>query len=341
MLPFADYFASQGYASVVPNYRLMPDDIYPAQLQDCFCALAWTHVNAERFGFDPERIVTFGYSAGANLAGMIGAVDDPTPYLDGCSYTLFDDWTQGVILLAGRTILADYPTDEIAAYLGGTIDEVPDLWQEAAPVTHLDETDPPFLVVQGMADELLPIEMSEKFVATLADAGIEHEFVAIPEASHDFPIEIEREQTAQFLTAAADFMASLPPQPPILQKPQVLITSAEGILGLWKMATQASLGSMQHYDVYYMYTEDGRFMREVDTTEFNEFSLQGDYWFEDGIFYVKYDNADMCSGQDIVGSYEVEQLAENLMTFHKVSDTCATTNGARFRQMESEWERVE
>lgn len=54
-----------------------------------------------------------------------------------------------------------------------------------------------------------------------------------------------------------------------------------------------------------------------------------------------FDDTDMCSGQDIVGSYEVEILAEDEITFHKVSDICTTMNGSRFRQMENSWERIE
>jgi len=342
MLPFASYFAAQGYASVVPNYRLMPEAIYPAQLQDSFCALAWTHANVERFGLDPARIVTFGYSAGANLAGMIGAVDDPIPYLEDCSYTLFDDWTQGVIVLAGRTNLADYPTAGLATYLGGTVDEVPELWQEAAPVTFLDDTDPPCMVTHGEVDGVVPFEVSEKYVAALTEAGIEHVFTPIPGADHYFPMAFESEQTGVFLTAASEFLETLAARPPVMESPYTLMTSAEELVGLWQRKDATALASTKHHVAYYKYMEDGRFISEVDTTEFSEFSNQGDYWFEDGIFYLEFDNANNCDGRVVVGSYEVRIIAEDQITFQKVSDTCsAAGRGGRASLFQSVWERIE
>lgn len=343
MFPFSAYFTSQGMAVVTINYRLTPEHIYPAQLEDTFCALAWIHSNAESFGFNSERIVTFGYSAGANLASMVGAVDDPTLYLEGCPHTLpYADWTQGAINLSGRTDLVNFPTDGIATYLGSSVDDMPELWQEASPITHLDESDPPFLVAHGTADELLPFEVSELFVTALSEAGIENSLVPIPDAGHFFPSEFESEQTAVFLNAATEFITALPARPPIQEKPRVLMTSAEQLVGVW--TTEVSFGAGARFDFYFKYTEDGRFLREQDVAEFSELSGQGDYWFEDGVFHLVYDpeHADFfCNGREVVGRYEIEILSDEEIKFHRISDTCSNNAASRASNFQSSWERVE
>ncbi|MEO6040418.1 MAG: alpha/beta hydrolase [Croceibacterium sp.] len=58
--------AKQGMIGVNIDYRLAPAHIYPAAAQDLAAAIAWTRANAARFGGDPDDIVLFGHSAGAN-----------------------------------------------------------------------------------------------------------------------------------------------------------------------------------------------------------------------------------------------------------------------------------
>jgi acetyl esterase/lipase len=82
---------------VTPNHRFTPQYIYPAQVQDAFCALAWVHTNADTYGFDTGRIVALGLVSGGNLAAMLGVVDDPPPYIEGCLHELPEEnWIQGV-----------------------------------------------------------------------------------------------------------------------------------------------------------------------------------------------------------------------------------------------------
>lgn len=65
--------AKQGMVGVTINYRLAPDNPWPAGAQDLAAAIAWTRANIARHGGDPERIVLFGHSAGANhVADYVG-----------------------------------------------------------------------------------------------------------------------------------------------------------------------------------------------------------------------------------------------------------------------------
>ena len=60
--------AATGAVVVSIDYRLAPEDPYPAGLRDVTAALAWTLARAEEFGADPSRVAIMGNSSGANLA---------------------------------------------------------------------------------------------------------------------------------------------------------------------------------------------------------------------------------------------------------------------------------
>ena len=61
----------RGFVVVVPDYRLSPQVVYPAFVQDNALAVAWTFAHAQALGADPARIVVMGHSAGAFNAAML------------------------------------------------------------------------------------------------------------------------------------------------------------------------------------------------------------------------------------------------------------------------------
>src|SRR5262249_25612572 len=67
--------AQAGYVAASLAYRLAPKHVFPAQVEDCKCAIRWLRANAERLHIDPNRIGVVGSSAGAHLAMMLGAMD--------------------------------------------------------------------------------------------------------------------------------------------------------------------------------------------------------------------------------------------------------------------------
>jgi len=190
-------YAGMGYAVVTPTYRLAPINTYPAAIEDVFCALAWTFENADEFNVDLSRLVLVGESAGANAAAIIATVADPSPYLTDCPYALPDDYTiQGVVAVYLPVDLSTCDCDPArglaSLYLGIDNDDweqaenLRDLWAEASPLAHLDEDDPPFILIHGTDDSFVPYSESELFVETYQALGGEVELFPIEGADHGY-----------------------------------------------------------------------------------------------------------------------------------------------------------
>jgi acetyl esterase/lipase len=187
----ARFFAARGYAVVSIDHRAYPQSVYPDQVEDVFCALAWVHVNADSYDFDVDRVSALGHSSGGTLAAMYGVVDDPIQFLRGCDHQLPEsDWVRAIVPFTG---IFDYATaaaesdglrNYAETYLGGDQQQAPDVWAEASAVTWVDGSEPPFLLIHGGDDTNILPTQSEEFAAALEEAGVEVELVIVPGATH-------------------------------------------------------------------------------------------------------------------------------------------------------------
>lgn len=146
----AAFFNAQGFAYASVNYRLSPDVMHPAHVQDVAAALAWLADHAVAEGADPARIFVMGHSAGAHLAALV-ATDARRLGAFGKSPSML----KGVILLDG----AGYDVAREAAatiarggFLGAMYADAfgadPAGWADASPVRFVTRGAPPFLIVR-------------------------------------------------------------------------------------------------------------------------------------------------------------------------------------------------
>jgi acetyl esterase/lipase len=189
----ASHFNELGYALVSSNYRLTSTSSYPAQVEDVFCALAWVHENSVAYGFDSERIIVMGGSAGGYLAAMVGTIETPSLYLENCPHALPDaDWIKGVIVFYGFfdfLSIDGFPNvrSGLQPYWGAIHSDISlETLAEMSPASWVDGTEPPFLLLHGTLDTSVPSWMSEDFASVLMEAGVEVELVLIPETEHAF-----------------------------------------------------------------------------------------------------------------------------------------------------------
>ena len=178
-----------GYCLVAIEYRLSGQAIFPAAVADCKCAVRWVRQNAGRYGIDPNRIGVMGYSAGGNLALMVGCAQD-RPELEGQGGNPdISSRVQAVCSIAGPTDMTAFTKGgegEKAAsgYCGGTPTQKPAICQQASPITYAAKDNPPILLIHGEADGTVPIAQAENMAKRLKDVGAGATFIRIRNYTH-------------------------------------------------------------------------------------------------------------------------------------------------------------
>ena len=186
----------EGYAVAAVDYRLSGDAIFPAQIEDCKTAVRWLRAHAGRHGYDPERFGVYGTSAGAHLAAMVGTTGGPSAF-DVGEHLGISSRVQAVVDNYGPTDFLqmdahrlpegqvhDAPDSPESALIGGSVQEHPDRVRAASPLAYVSADDPPFLVVHGDRDPLVPHHESELLVAALERAGVPVTFYTVKGGGH-------------------------------------------------------------------------------------------------------------------------------------------------------------
>jgi acetyl esterase/lipase len=196
----APWLAANGYAVASINYRLSQEAIFPAQIQDCKAAVRWLRANAAAYGLNPARIGAWGSSAGGHLVAMLGTSGGAAD-LEGDGGNLKESSrVQAVVDFYGPTDFlkmdakalaggmkhdpADSPESQL---VGGAIQQNPEKVTRANPITYVSKDAPPFLMLHGMLDPLVPVNQSELLFAALKKAGVEVAFHQIAGAGHGGP----------------------------------------------------------------------------------------------------------------------------------------------------------
>jgi acetyl esterase/lipase len=197
--PLMQALASAGWVCVAINYRLSPRSKFPDHLVDCKLALRWIRRHIAEHGGDPGRVVVTGGSAGAHLAAMVALTANDPRYQQG-----FEDVDTSVVGCV--PMYGPYALDEIfgpprwsrigrrvaghmgALVLGENVADDPRPYRTASPMHAVRSGAPPFLVVHGTIDNLVPVEQARRFTAALRDVGTHVTYVELPGAPHAFDI---------------------------------------------------------------------------------------------------------------------------------------------------------
>jgi len=192
----SQYVASGDYAGVSVGYRLTGEAIWPAQIHDCKAAIRWIRGNAQKYNLDPQRIGVWGSSAGGHLVAMLGTSGD-VKQLEGDLGRHADQSSRVtcVVDYFGPTDLLSmgrYPSrmDHDAAnspeslLVGGPLQQTQQAARSASPTTYVSKDDPPFLIVHGDKDPLVPHDQSVRLDEALQEAGVDVLLITVEGAGH-------------------------------------------------------------------------------------------------------------------------------------------------------------
>lgn len=180
------WLAASGYPAFSVDYRLAPEHPFPSGFADVQSAVAWLRSpeQAERFGIDPDRLGVFGGSAGGNLAALLGTTGRGA--LTQGSRVAAVAELSGPIDLTGVAITDDFIPIQLE-YLGCASFANCPTAAPASPGTHVDPTDPPFLVAHSTAEKI-PLAQSDRFVERLRAAGIDVEYYVAEGTLHSIAL---------------------------------------------------------------------------------------------------------------------------------------------------------
>ena len=191
------FVATGQYVGVSVGYRLTPEARWPAQIHDCKAAIRFLRGNAEKLGIDAQRIGVWGISAGGHLAALLGTSGDVAELegengspgrssrvacvVDFCGPSDFLAFARFQRTAMPPPGAAGSPEREL---FGGRIAERRAMAVAASPVTYASQDDPPFLIVHGTDDPLVPFDQGERMHAALSRAGAEAVLVRIDGGGH-------------------------------------------------------------------------------------------------------------------------------------------------------------
>lgn len=202
-LPMLYELARRGWVCVTINYRLSPKATWPDHIVDCKMAVAWVREHIGEYGGDPRFAAVSGGSAGGHLSALVALTsgdpsfqpgfEDRDTSVDACVpvYGVYDMtcesapddlrhvtvYNRGLLrLLERRVFKCRYEED-------------PARFELASPLYRVHSGAPPFFVLHGVNDTLVPVDEARRFVAALRETSrAPVAYAELPRAQHAFDV---------------------------------------------------------------------------------------------------------------------------------------------------------
>ncbi|HUX36507.1 MAG TPA: alpha/beta hydrolase [Rectinemataceae bacterium] len=188
-------YAASGLVIAMVEYRPSPLAPFPAQVKDARTATGFMLANAARYHIDPNRLILWGDSSGGHTVAMIAATEGLEEFADEAAGPLP---IRGVVDYYGPNLLAtmneepsiqdhDAPNSPEGMLLGGVrVSEHPERVAKASPLSYIESSRPlpPFLIMHGDKDRLVPFGQSVLLFKKLKDCGHRVEMYRLVDADH-------------------------------------------------------------------------------------------------------------------------------------------------------------
>lgn len=192
-IDMARKLAARGYVAVIVEYRLSTEAVYPAAVNDVKSAIKYIRAHANEYHADSKKMAIWGYSAGGQLAALVGTTGGSPLYKgDGCN-DQYSDAVQAIVDVDG--ILAfihpesaegddSKKTSSATYWFGVSKTARPDLWQQASALNHVGKNTPPILFINSSVSRMHAGR--DDMIRKLDSLHIYHETHAFADAPHTF-----------------------------------------------------------------------------------------------------------------------------------------------------------
>jgi acetyl esterase/lipase len=213
--PLMSHLAELGWICVAINYRLSPRSTWPDHIVDVKRALAWTKEHIAEYGGDPKWVAITGGSAGGHLSALTAlTANDPqfqpgfedadtsvraaVPFYGVYDFTVTDDSVHPLMVpMLAKHVFKVRRAETEAAF------------RAASPITHISADAPPFFVLHGNNDSLIPVQQARVFTKRLREVSRQPVVYAeMPFAQHAFDI-FGSPRAAHAAVAVEQFLAEI------------------------------------------------------------------------------------------------------------------------------------
>jgi acetyl esterase/lipase len=214
MRDMGEFLARLGFVAFAVDYRLFQgsENHWPAQLDDAQRAVRWVRANADKYDVDRQRVGAYGFSAGAQLAALLGMEetrDNSDPAL-----ARYSSKVQAVVDVSGPT---DFTTDRdseddafLTSFFGTAFSKDPERWRDASPVFHVSKRSAAFLIVHGTKDPNVPISQARELYGKLKAARVPVSFVKVDDFHNFQTVEAVRTLATQTRVFFTQYLAVAP-----------------------------------------------------------------------------------------------------------------------------------
>jgi acetyl esterase/lipase len=194
-VPMAQQLAARGYVTVTAEYRLSTEALYPAAVLDLKAAIRWLRANARAYQIDTTRIAIWGFSAGGQLAALVGTTNDDSQLEGNACQPNHSSSVQAIVDVDGTLAFIHPESGEgndskgksAATYwFGASKTEQPALWHQAGALNHVTAQTPPILFINSSVDRMHAGR--DDMTKQLDRFHIYHEAYSFPTAPHPFPL---------------------------------------------------------------------------------------------------------------------------------------------------------
>lgn len=207
------HLAQQGWVCLSIDYRVAPHHPWPAHITDVKTAIAWARANVDKFGGDRHFVAVAGTSAGGHLAALAGLTPND-PELQAELPEGSDTSVDAVVPIYGRYDWEDRSTVERVRFVDflervvvkRKLADHPDVFRKASPIARVHRNAPPFLVVHGSGDSVIPVAQARAFVERMrAVSRSVVSYLELPGAGHAFDM-TDGARTGSVATAIGLFL---------------------------------------------------------------------------------------------------------------------------------------
>ncbi len=196
-------YVGQGYAAASLQYRFSQEALFPAQIQDCQAAIRWLRANSKKYNLDPKHFGVWGGSAGGHLVALLGTSGGKGVFPPIGGNDTESDRVQAVCDEYGpadfTTVMSQAQADTVknifnwnhgdpySNLIGVPLGSDQAKSDAVSPVHYVSHDNPPFLILHGTGDTLVPFAQSVELCNALKRARVDVLLQPFPNAGHGDP----------------------------------------------------------------------------------------------------------------------------------------------------------